>query len=497
MIDQHARASTPEMKAGCPVPRRDFFSRMGDGLHGAALASLLGADLFAARPALAADSGTAPGIHDLRARPPHFEPKARSVIHLFMNGGPSQVDLFDPKPRLEKHAGQVPSRDLTSDVVTPTQIGGILPSPYAFSRHGGCGMELSELLPYTARCADDIALVRSMHTTTPNHEPGIFLMQGGRITSDRPSMGAWIAYGLGAENQDLPAYVVLDDPKGLPVNGIQNWQSAWLPPIYQGTRFRAEGPPVLNLAPRAEFPPGLIEAQRSLLARLDAAHGSSRSDDPRLAARIANYELAARMQIAASDALDLSRESEETLEAYGLSEELTASYGRRCLMARRLVERGVRFVQIYTEGQIWDAHTGLDKSLRYSCGKTDRPTGALLMDLKRRGLLDSTLVIWGGEFGRLPLAQTPGDTEKAGRDHGPSGFSVWLAGGGVKGGTIHGATDELGHKAVEGRVSVHDFHATILYLLGMDFEELVFERHGLAEKLTDQARARVVSEIIG
>ncbi len=497
MTAEHSTTSVSNQARRHPVSRRDFFSRMGDGLYGAALASLLGDDLFGAHPALAASPGDGPRVDDLKPRPTHFRPTAKSVIHLFMNGGPSQVDLFDPKPELEKYAGQVPSRDLTTEVVTPTQIGGILPSPYEFSRHGESGMELSELLPYTARCADDIALIRSMHTTTPNHEPGIFIMQGGRMIPSRPSMGAWVAYGLGTENQNLPAYVVLDDPKGLPINGIQNWQSAWLSPIYQGTRFRAEGPPVLNLEPRRDFPDGLVEAQRSLLRRLDAAHKSKRSREPQLAARIANYELAARMQLAASDALDLSRESAKTRAAYGLDEELTESYGRRCLMARRLVERGVRFVQIYAEGQIWDAHSGLDESLRYSCGKTDKPTAALLTDLRRRGLLDSTLVIWGGEFGRLPLAQSPGgDAKKAGRDHGPSGFSVWMAGGGVKGGTTHGATDELGHKAVEDRVSVHDFHATILRLLGMDFEELVFERHGLEERLTDQFPARVVSEII-
>jgi|RhiMetdeSRZDD1v2_1073273.scaffolds.fasta_scaffold49338_4 Protein of unknown function (DUF1501) len=478
------------------LSRRDFFSTVVDGVYGAALAHLLGTDLFSANPLLGASLEQTEG-YDLKPKPSHFEPKAKAVIQLFMNGGPSQVDLFDPKPLLDKYAGKVPSRDLTTDVVTPTENTGILPSPYRFSKHGQSGLEVSELLPHTAECVDDIALIRSMYTETPNHEPALFMMQSGRIIMGRPSMGAWVAYGLGTENQNVPAYVVLDDPKGLPINGIQNWQSAWLPPLYQGTRFRSEGPPVLNLEPRPEWPEAVLEAQRSLLRRLDEAHRQTHPFEPDLSGRISSYELAARMQMSVSDTLDLSQESEETKKMYGLDNELTASYGKRCLMARRLVERGVRFIQIYIEQQIWDAHSELDKSLRYSCGKTDKPTAALLKDLKQRGLLDSTLVIWCGEFGRLPLGQAGmGNKDNLGRDHGPSGFSVWLAGGGVKGGTVYGATDELGHKAAENRVSVHDFHATILHLLGMNFRDLVFERHGLKERLTDQFSARVVSELL-
>jgi hypothetical protein len=461
-----------------------------------ALAYLLGRDLFSSNPVLASNLEE-PKSYDLKPKPPHFRPKAKAVIQLFMNGGPSQVDLFDPKPLLSKYSGKVPSRDLTTDVVTPIENLGILPSPYKFSKHGQSGLELSELLPYTAECVDDIALIRSMYTETPNHEPALFMMQSGRIITGRPSLGAWITYGLGTENQNLPAYVVLDDPKMLPINGIQNWQSAWLPPLYQGTRFRSEGPPVLNLESRPEWPEPVLEAQRSLLRRLDEAHRQRHPLENDLSGRISSYELAARMQMSVKDTLDLSEESEKTKEVYGLNDELTASYGKRCLMARRLVERGVRFVQIYIEQQIWDTHSALDKNLRYCCGKTDRPTAALLKDLKQRGLLDSTLVIWCGEFGRLPLGQAGmGNRDNLGRDHGPSGFSVWMAGGGVKGGTAYGATDELGHKAVENRVSVHDFHATILHLLGMNFRDLVFERHGLKERLTDQFPARVVSEIL-
>ena len=477
---------------GGQLSRRELFARSGSLLYGTALAWILGHELFPIHPVLA----SARKGYNLRPRTPHFDPKAKAVIHLFMNGGPSQVDLFDPKPLLNKYSGTVPNRDLTTDITSPTQSGGLLPSPYRFSRHGQSGMVLSELLPHLATCVDDIALVRSMYGAHFNHEPAIFFMQTGRTVATRPSVGAWVAYGLGTENQNLPAYVVLDDPKGLPVNGIANWQSAWLPPVYQGTRFRSEGPPVLNLDPRPEWPTPLVKAQRELLQDLDRTHRKDRPHEPYLEGRIASYELAARMQLAASDALDLSKETQKTREMYGLNQEATASYGKRCLMARRLVERGVRFVQLYIEGQIWDAHSNLDKMLRYSCGKTDQPAAALLKDLKQRGLLDSTLVVWGGEFGRLPLSQTPVSAESAGRDHGPSGFSVWMAGGGAKGGTTYGATDEFGHKAVENRVSVHDFHATILHLLGMNFRDLAYDRHGLHERLTDQFPARVVSEIL-
>lgn len=472
------------------IPRREFFSRLSDGLYGTALATLLGEDLFASNPALAGNA-----VHDLNPRAPHYRPQAKSVIHLFMNGGPSQVDLFDPKPELARLAGSAPPRDILNKIEFADQVGGLLPSPYKFNRHGRCGMELSELLPHLGEVVDDITLVRSMHGEHFNHEPAIYLMHSGRTLPNRPSLGSWVVYGLGSETQNLPGYVVLDDPKGLPINREQNWQSAWLPPVYQGTRFRSEGPPVLNLESRRKLPSDLIEAERALLRRLDLAHRDARPREPELDARIASYELAARMQLATSDALDLSQEDEATREMYGLNDELTRSYGKRCLMARRLVERGVRFVQIFIEGQIWDAHTNLEKSLTYSCGKTDRPAAALIKDLKRRGLLEETLVIWGGEFGRMPLAQVA-DRGADGRDHGPDGFSIWMAGGGVKGGLTYGATDDIGHKAADQRVSVHDFHATLLHLLGMNYRDLVYRRHGLDERLTDQFPARVVEEIL-
>ncbi len=477
------------------LDRRDFLSRIGSGLHGAALASLLGADLYNINPAMAATAE--PATHDLTPKAPHFEPRAKAVIQLFMNGGPSQVDLFDPKQDLEKYAGTTPSRDLTAVIVSPQANAGILPSPYEFKQSGDSGLMFSELLPHMAGVADDFAMIRSMYTETPNHEPALSLMHTGRVLKGRPALGAWVSYGLGSENQNLPAYVVLDDPKGLPISGIVNWQAGWLPSIYQGTRFRAEGDPVLNLQPRQDWPQAVLDAERGLLRRLDQAHLQDRPNEPNLHGRIASYELAARMQLEASDALDLEHEDEATREAYGLNDALTESYGRRCLMARRLVERGVRFVQIYIERQIWDAHGKLDESLRYSCGKCDKPSAALIRDLKQRGMLDDTLVLWGGEFGRLPLGQgDPNEPSTLGRDHGPNGFTTLLAGGGIKGGTVYGATDELGNHAVENPVNVHDYHATLLHLLGMNYRDLVYERHGLGERLTDQFPAKVINDIL-
>lgn len=464
--------------------RREFFSRIADGLHGTALMSLLGSDMYAA----------APPVFDLKAKAPHFAPKAKSVIHLFMNGGPSQVDLFDPKPTLKRLAGTAPSRELSFAISNGKDAGVLFPSPFEFKNRGKSGIEISSALPHLAECADDIAVIRSMYGEHANHEPALFLMHTGRTIATRPAIGAWVAYGLGTENQNLPAYVVLDDPKGLPINGISNWQSAWLPPTYQGTRFRTEGAPVLNLESRPEIPTQLVEAERSLLRKLDDMHRVQRPYQPELDARISSYELAARMQLEASTALDVNQETEATREAYGLNDPVTASYGKRCLMARRLIERGVRFVQLYIESQIWDTHGNLSTDLPAACAKTDKPVAALVKDLKQRGLLDSTLVVWGGEFGRLPISQ--GAMKTAGRDHGPNGFTVWMAGGGLKRGVVHGATDDIGFKAAENKVSVHDFHATILHLLGMNNRELFLNRNGLQERLTDQYPARVVSEII-
>jgi hypothetical protein len=471
------------------LTRRSFFECVGAGIHGAALLHLFGQSLRAEH------QDTVAGLHP---RATHFPAKAKSVIHLFMNGGPSQMDLFDPKPALDAHHGEPYFAKIAGEVENIKDAGALMRSPFKFARHGQCGMWVSDALPHMARHVDDIALVRSLFTTNITHEPAVYLIQTGRMVSGHPTIGSWIGYGLGSECQNLPAYVVLDDPLGLPVNGVENWHAGFLPPIYQGTRFRSTGSPVLNLRPETEDSPEIVRMQRDLLGRLDQLHKRERPRQPNLDARIASYELAARMQMSATDALDLSRETPETLEMYGIGREPTNSYGRRCLYARRLVERGVRFVQLYINAQIWDNHTGLAKDMKGACERTDLPIAGLLQDLKQRGLLDETLVIWGGEFGRLPIAQLPPDKneQKAGRDHNKNAFSSWLAGGGVKGGITYGTTDELGFAAVEDRVSVPDWHATILHLLGLHHEELFVEQHGLKEKLTGVNDARVVQKLL-
>jgi hypothetical protein len=353
-------------------------------------------------------------------------------------------------------------------------------------------------MPALAGVVDDLTFIRSMHTTSITHEPAVYMIQSGKLTPGRPTLGAWVTYGLGSENQNLPAYVVLDDPKGLPVNGVENWQAGFLPPQFQGTRFRSTGSPVLNLKPDTERPASVAKIEADVLSKLDAIHKRDRPEQPTLDARIASYELAARMQLAATDALDISTEPQAVQEKYGIGREPTDSYGRRCLIARRLIERGVRFVQLYINLHIWDTHTNIAADLKGACDRTDKPIAALIRDLKDRGLLDSTLVIWGGEFGRLPIAQLPADRDerKAGRDHNKNAFCTWMAGGGTKPGLTYGATDDLGLKAVENRVSVRDFHATILHLLGLDHDAIFIENNGLKEKLTGVEEAKVVKGIL-
>jgi hypothetical protein len=478
---------------------------VADGTYGAALTWMLSRELYGSSNLLGNEvpSHSAAGSRaafDLHPRAPHFEPKAKAVIHLVMQGGPSQVDLFDPKPRLRRYANQsLAQEELTKIDLEPEQMGGLLPSPFRFAQHGQSGIWLSELLPHLAREVDSITVIRSMFTTHPNHEPALYKMQSGRMQSGLPCLGSWIVYGLGSENQNLPAYVVLADPIArLPTNGVQNWQAGFLPPIYQGTRLRSIGSPVLNLRPAVEEPPPIARMERDLLARLDRIHQRQRPGELWLDARIASYELAARMQLRAHEALDLSQESKATLDTYGVGEPRTDNFARRCVMARRLVERGVRFVQLYTAGQIWDAHGNLAGSLQAACGQTDKPVAALLQDLRQRGLLDSTLVIWAGEFGRLPIAElsTDRDVATAGRGHGPHGFSLFMAGGGMKQGCSYGATDDIGFAAVDNRVSVTDWHATILHLLGLHHRELYFDRNGFKEKLTSTFPARVVREVL-
>jgi hypothetical protein len=477
------------------LTRRQSFTTLRDALASAALLSLFQDDLFAADT----HAVRKPRVYDLKPKRTHFAPKAKAVIHLFMQGGPSQVDLFDPKPKLTKLHGQSVFKELAADVSSPEAAGGLMRSPFRFARHGESGAWVSELLPHFAKVVDNAAIIRSMFNTHPNHEPALFKIQSGQLLPGLPSLGSWVVYGLGSENRNLPAYIVLDDPQANPpVNTVQNWQPGYLPPIYQGTRMRPTGSPVLNLKPEQDDPPRIVKLSRDLLRKLDRIHQKQRPHELNLDARIASYELAARMQMHATDALDLSQETAETRAIYGIGEPKTDNYARRCLMARRLVERGVRFVQLYTRGQAWDNHANIGTSLQNACDSTDKPVAALLADLKRRGLLDDVLVIWGGEFGRLPIAQMkPGsDPKKAGRDHGPAGFSLWMAGGGVKPGTVYGATDDIGYKAVDKRVSVADWHATILHLLGLHDEELFFERNGLKDRITGVQKARVVKEIL-
>ncbi len=480
---------------GSKLSRRAFFDRVSDGLHGAALATLLSHDLYGATGESESPDGHR-AVYDLKVRAPHFPPKAKSVIQLFMNGGPSQMDLFDPKPMLDKHHGEPYFDKVAADITTPEQSGGLMRSPFKFAQYGKSGMWVSDAMPHLTEVVDDIAMIRSMQTMHPNHEPALFMIQSGRIIPGRPSMGSWVVYGLGTENQNLPAYVVLDDPLGLPINGPQNWQGGFLPPIYQGTRIRSTGSPILNLAPENPESTGVVQASRQLLSKLDSIHKQSRPNQLQLDARIASYELAANLQMTASDALDISKESPATLEMYGVGKEPTDSYARRCIMARRLIERGVRFVQLYINSQIWDNHTFLARDMKAAAARTDQPAAALVKDLKQRGLLKDTLVIWGGEFGRMPIAQMENGMETAGRDHNPNAFSLWMAGAGVKAGTVFGTTDELGHEAVENKVSVTDWHATILHLLGMDSQRLVFDQNGLKDKLTSVFDCRVVKEIL-
>ena len=469
--------------------RRGLFRQVGAGLFTAALTQLLKRDLY---------GGAQRVEYDLKPSVPAREPQATSVIHLFMNGGPSQMDLFDPKPELDRRHGQEHFNRIAGEVEFPDAAGALMKSPFKFARHGGCGMWVSEAMPYLAQQVDQLALIRSMYTSNLTHEPALYKVHSGSEFTGRPSLGAWVSYGLGTENQNLPAYVVMDDPLGLPVNGIDNWQSGYLPPVYQGTRFRAQGSPVLNLKPGYDEPESITDLERELISRLDRIHQRSHAHRPQLQARMASYELAARMQLEASSALDLSGETADTLKLYGIDQPVTESYGRRCLIARRLVERGVRFIQLFINSQIWDNHNSLGKTLKQACDRTDKPVAGLLQDLKQRGLLDRTLVIWGGEIGRLPIAQLPGDKndKNAGRDHNKNAICTWLAGGGVRGGVVHGATDELGFAAVEDRVSVPDWHATILHLLGLHHRELFFERLGLEERLTGVESARVIREIL-
>lgn len=483
-----------------PASRRDFFARTSDGLLGAALAQLLCRDLLGGETALGRDATDAAEeampIFDLKPKRPHHAPRAKSVIQLFMNGGPSQMDLFDPKPELNRLDGKpYPGNVEEIGNQGAGDIGVMMGGRYNFARHGDSGMWMADVLPQTSQLVDDICLINSMWTDHPNHDNALYKIHSGRLFMGYPTLGAWTVYGLGSENENLPAYVVLSDPLGPPKNGARNWTAGFLPPLYQGTPFRPTGSPILNLAPQYAQPTAVTESARGLLTQLDAIHRQSRPHYPELDARIDSYSLAARMQLSAGETLDLSRESQHTHEMYGVGKAETDSFGRRCLLARRLVERGVRFVQIFLEEQPWDSHADIAANHRAACQRTDKPVAGLLCDLKQRGLLDSTLVIWGGEFGRTPTTQKSANGF-SGRDHNMQAFTSWMAGGGIKGGTTYGKTDEFGHSVVEDPVSVHDFHATILHLLGLHHHQLFYKRSGLEERLTGFEPPRVVTEII-
>ena len=468
--------------------RREWLQGLGGGFGTLALAGMLDSAGMLGSASVLAHDGLAP-------RAGHFPARARAVIQLCQNGGPSQMDLFDPKPELTKrsgepHPGQVETFQLGNKNV-------LLGSPFTFQKHGESGMELSELIPRLATVADDLCLVRSMFTENNNHPFALNMLQTGKTFNGRPAMGSWIGYALGTENRDLPGYIVLRDPAGYNTSGKMVWSSGWLPAVYQGTEFSSSGAPVLHLHPSRPVDADAQSRSRRFLQTLNAAHLEAHPRESELEARIQNFELAARMQLTATSVLDLSRETAATRQLYGLDNPATAGYGTRCLMARRLVESGVRFVQIFPpldpSFQPWDNHSNLKNGLRTICGHVDQPSAALITDLKQRGLLDDVIVLWSGEFGRLPI------TEGAdGRDHNRHAFSLLLAGGGFKSGHIHGATDEFGYKSVERRVSVPDLHATLLRQLGIDHRRLTYLHNGRPERLTDPdvTGARVVDELL-
>lgn len=471
--------------------RREFLSSATFGVSSIALASLLQSEGHTApiKPDLKKPT------FDVLPKPTLTVPKATAMISLFMQGGPSHMDLFDPKPELNRLDGTTFQGEIKYDNAAQASSK-VLGCPWKFDKHGQCGMELSELLPHTATIADDITLIRSMYTGVNNHGQSIDALNTGRPIQNRPSLGSWMAYGLGSENQNLPAFVVLTDPEGLPVLGMQNWSNGWLPSLYQGTVIRPREPRILNLDPPRELRGQPQQRYLEYLAELNRDHLSRHPGELDLEARIASYELAARMQSAAKEAVDLTQETEATQKMYGLDDPATKDYGTRCLIARRLVERGVRFVQLYTRYQLWDHHGNIRKALPAACKKVDQPSAALVQDLKQRGLLDSTLVHWGGEMGRLPVIQNDSGPDSVGRDHNTYGFSMWLAGGGIKAGHIYGKTDEFGHKAVENVVTHSDYHATLLHLFGLNHEKLVFTRNLQEASLVDKQPAKIVGDIL-
>jgi hypothetical protein len=451
------------------VSRRHFCSLSSGGLGALALAAL---EHSRTRGAHAAS--------DPSQKRPHFDPKVKRIIWLFMHGGPSHVDLLDPKPELQRLSGLV-LPDSFGDVMTRRKVAKnpLLPSIRKFRPYGQSGLEISDFLPATARCADDLCVIRSMHGDSVNHPQAVYQTNTGSVLMGKPSVGSWVAYGLGSENENLPAFVVLPDPGGGLKGGPPAWGSGFLPASYQGITMRPGESPILNLRPTDGIHRIDQRNTLDLIQKLNQSHLQARDQDDELSARMKAYELAFRMQSAAPEIVDLSNETKETKSLYGIDEKVTQDFGTRCLLARRMVERGVRFVQVYSgDTNGWDAHQDVESNHSKLCAATDRPVAGLLQDLKRSGLWNDTLVIWGGEFGRMPMSES-----KTGRDHNPWGYSIWLAGGSVQGGMAYGGTDEVGLRAVEKPVHLRNFHATLLHLLGLDHEALSYFHNGLDERL--------------
>jgi hypothetical protein len=465
----------------CGETRREFLWQVGGGFAGLALADLLQAE---DRP------------NSSFGRTPHFPARAKHCVFLFMNGGPSQVDTFDPKPELAKYHGQ-PYRGDAKVGSNGRPIGHLMQSPFPFSRHGESGLEISSLFPKTAEHADDLCVIRSMYADTAAHASGCLQMNTGHIFIGKPALGSWLSYGLGTLNQNLPSFVVMTDPRGGPIGNASNWSTGYMPASYQGTLFRSTGSPLLDLA----TPEGTTErSQRrslDLLRALNEEHLKARPEDTELVARIESYELAYRMQSQAADVVDLARETAETQALYGLDNPQTADFGRKCLITRRLIENGVRFIQLYSGGghleDTWDGHGDCITNHKTHAAETDQPIAALIADLKRSGLWNDTLLVWGGEFGRTPTSE---GVDKPGRDHNWQGFSMWLAGGGVRGGQAIGATDEFGFKAIADRCHVSDLHATILHLMGIDHTRLSYPHLGLDQRLTGVEERHVITQAL-
>ena len=464
--------------------RRDFLFQSGGGIAGLALAHTL--DQQGLLAAVQSDTCEAPVPgNPFAPQPSHFEPRATAVISLFMSGGVSQVDTFDPKQALIDYAGQPMAESV---VVRQGHPGPLMPSPFGFKKHGQSGIEVSDIFPHIAGKVDEIAFIRSLYGRSNDHIQATYEMQSGQIRVGFPSVGSWVTYGLGSESTSLPAFVVMNDYRGGPLGGPTDWSAGYMPAAYQGTLFRASGDPIVDLQPPEGMPEAQQRARLDTLATLNEIDMAKNPGNSELAARISSYELAYRMQGCAPEAVDTSAESDATKKLYGLDETITEPFGRQCLMARRLVERGVRFVQLFHGGlgvqntDTWDAHSNLKENHSQHAKETDLPIAGLLTDLKSRGMLDSTLIVWHAEFGRMPISQ-----RGVGRDHNPGAMTGWMAGAGIQGGQVIGASDDFGYKAAEQRVSAHDFHATMLHLLGMDHKKLTYRYNGRDMRLTDVA----------